>query len=72
MMAKTQTLKVSFAIGQSVKRDGFASQNKSQRAKPLGSRMMVAIVFLVSLQPDRDERPVLGDDHAFRSFVVEI
>jgi len=41
MMAKVQTLKVSFAIGRPVKRDGFACRDEGQRAKPLGSRMMV-------------------------------
>jgi len=40
MMAKVQTLKVSFAIGQPVKRDGFACRDEGQRGKPLGSRMM--------------------------------
>lgn len=41
MMTKVQTLKVSFAIGRHVKRDGFASRDEGQRAKPLGSRMVV-------------------------------
>ena len=36
MMAKVQTLKVSFAIGRPVKRDGFACRDEG-----LGSRMMV-------------------------------
>ena len=35
-----KTLKVSFAIGRHVKRDGFACRDEGQRAKPLGSRMM--------------------------------
>ncbi len=39
MMAKVQTLKVSLAIGQPVKRDGFACRDEGQREKPLGSRM---------------------------------
>jgi len=40
-MAKVQTLKVSFGISRQVKRDGFACQDEGQRAKPLGSRMMM-------------------------------
>jgi hypothetical protein len=36
-----QTLKVSLAIGQPVRRDGFACRDEGQRAKPLGSRMVV-------------------------------
>jgi len=40
MIAKVQTLKVSFAIGRHVKRDGFACRDEGQRAKPLGSRML--------------------------------
>ena len=36
-----QTLKVSFAIGRHVKRNGFASRDEGQWDKPLGSRMMV-------------------------------
>ena len=31
---------VSLAIGQPVRRDGFACRDEGQRAKPLGSRMM--------------------------------
>lgn len=34
-----KTLKVSLAIGQLVRRDGFACRDEGQRAKPLGSRM---------------------------------
>jgi hypothetical protein len=41
MKAKVQTLKVSFIISRQVKQDGFACQEEGQRAKPLGSRMMV-------------------------------
>jgi len=40
MIAKVQTLKVSFAIGRHVKRDGFACRDEGQRAKPLGSQML--------------------------------
>lgn len=40
-MAKVQTLKVSFAIGRHVKRDGFACLDEGQRAKPLGSQVVV-------------------------------
>ncbi len=36
-----KTLKVSFVIGHHVKRDGFACWDEGQRAKPLGSRMVV-------------------------------
>ncbi|MFZ5878643.1 MAG: hypothetical protein ACOY0R_04685 [Chloroflexota bacterium] len=35
-----KTLKVSLAIGQLVRREGFACRDEGQRAKPLGSRMM--------------------------------
>ena len=34
-----KTLKVSLAIGQLIRHDGFACPNEGQRAKPLGSRM---------------------------------
>ena len=34
-----KTLKVSLAISQLVRRDGFACWDEGQRAKPLGSRM---------------------------------
>jgi len=34
-----KTLKVSVAIGQLVRRDGFACRDEGQRGKPLGSRM---------------------------------
>jgi len=36
-----KTLKVSLAIGQLVRRDGFAYRDEGQREKPLGSRMTV-------------------------------
>jgi len=36
-----KTLKVSFAIGCHVKRDGFACRNEGQSGKPLGSRMVM-------------------------------
>lgn len=34
-----KTLKVSWAIGQLIRRDGFAFQEEGQREKPLGSRL---------------------------------
>jgi hypothetical protein len=37
-----KTLKVSFGIGCHVKRDGFACRDDGQRAKPLGSRMVMS------------------------------
>ena len=40
-----KTLKVSLAIGQLVRRDGFACRDEGQRAKPLGSRMAVVNAF---------------------------
>jgi len=36
-----KTLKVSFSIVRHVKRDGFVCRDEGQRAKPLGSRMVV-------------------------------
>ena len=36
-----KTLKASFAIGCHVKQDGFARRDEGQRAKPLGSRLVV-------------------------------
>jgi len=36
-----KTLKVSLAIGQLVRRDGFAYRDEGQREKPLGSRLTV-------------------------------
>ena len=51
MMTKVQTLKVSIAIGRRVKRDGFACRDEGQRAKPLGSRMMVVNALREELRP---------------------
>jgi hypothetical protein len=45
MMAKVQTLKVSFGVGRHVKRNGFACQDEGHRAKPLGSRMVMVNVL---------------------------
>ena len=64
MMAKVQTLKVSFAIGIHVNRDGFAYRDEGQRAKPLGSRMVVyaRLASLRELQSAKGEelRPFFG------------
>ena len=49
MMAKVQTLKVSFAIGRHIRRDSFACRDEGQRAKPLGSRMVMS-AYLNSAQ----------------------
>jgi len=56
-----QTLKVSFAIGRRVKRDGFACLDEGQREKPLGSRM-TKINALRELQSASGEelRPFFG------------
>ena len=40
-MAKVQTLKVCFAIGCHAQGESFACREEGQRAKPLGSRMVV-------------------------------
>ena len=48
-----KTLKVSFAIGQPVKRDGFACRDEGQLDNPLGSRMMMINAFPLA---------TLGDD----------
>jgi len=40
-MAKVQTLKVSFAFGRHVQQEDFTWWDEGQRAKPLGSRMVV-------------------------------
>ncbi|MDQ3007044.1 MAG: hypothetical protein M3R47_16885 [Chloroflexota bacterium] len=71
-MAKVQTLKVPFAIGRHVRQDGFACRDESQRAKPLGSRMMVvnALRELQSASGDelRRRRTLMASilDKAFR------
>ena len=56
-----QTLKVSLAIGQLVRRESLACRDEGQRAKPLGSRM-AKVNALGELQSTGGEelRPLFG------------
>ena len=72
MMAKVQTLKVSFAIGRHVKRDSFACRDEGQRAKPLGSRMTVVNVLRGLQSAGGEESSVLMPSVLDRAFKGEL
>ena len=55
-----KTLKVSLAIGQLVRRDGFACRDEGQREKPLGSRMMKVNAFSLASFGDDVQEPHKG------------
>jgi hypothetical protein len=65
-----KTLKVSLAIGQPVRRDGFACRDEGQRAKPLGSRMAMVNVVR-ELQSTGGEELSLRDASQFESLLAE-
>jgi len=67
-----KTLKVSLAIGQPVKRDGFACRDEGQRAKPLGSRMMKVNVLRELLVKGGEELSALMASILDKAFKGEL
>ena len=67
-----KTLKVSLAIGQLVRRDGFACQDEGQRAKPLGSRMAKVNVLRESQVKTQEELDALLPSVLDKAFKGEL
>ena len=67
-----KTLKVSLAIGQLVRWDGFAYRDEGQRAKPLGSRMMVVNALQGLQSQSQEELDALLPSMLDRAFKGEL